>query len=118
MVMLDHKDEKKISSMKSSVVVLEKGSVFSHHEEPEGVIDNTGSIEIIHNRWFDIINGVPTQCLANCKYVPICYGGCKWMAKEGKPKCNKEFYERHLKDYLKLYVNANYANKIEKESLC
>ena len=88
------------------------------YEEPEGVIDNTGSIEIIHNRWFDIINEVPTHCLANCKYVPICYGGCKWMAKEGKPKCNKEFYDRHLKDYLQLYVNANYMDLIDKESIC
>ncbi|HET56366.1 MAG TPA: radical SAM protein [Ignavibacteria bacterium] len=88
------------------------------YEEPEGMIDHTGGIEIIHNRWFDIINEVPRQCLANCKYVPICYGGCKWMAKEGERKCNKEFYDRHLKDYLKLYVNANYANEIEKESLC
>ena len=88
------------------------------YEEPEGVIGNTGSIEIIHNRWFDIINEVPTHCLANCKYVPICYGGCKWMAKEGKPKCNKEFYDRHLKDYLKLYVNANYMDLIDKESIC
>jgi len=34
MVMLGQKDKKKSSSMKSSVVVLEKGSVFSHHEEP------------------------------------------------------------------------------------
>jgi len=34
MVMRNQKDEKKDISMKSSVVVLEKGSVFSHHEEP------------------------------------------------------------------------------------
>ncbi|MBN1596655.1 MAG: radical SAM protein [Bacteroidales bacterium] len=88
------------------------------YEEPEGMINNNGDIEIIHNRWFRIINEVPNQCLSNCKYVPLCYGGCRWMAKEGEHKCNKEFYDRHLKDYLKLYVNANYANKIEKESLC
>lgn len=88
------------------------------YEEPEGLIDNNGEMKIIHNRWFEIINEVPYQCLSNCKYVPICYGGCRWMAKEGKPKCNKEFYERHLKDYLKIYVNANYGSKIEKVDLC
>jgi len=88
------------------------------YEEPEGLIDNNGEMKIIHNRWFEIINEVPYQCLSNCKYVPICYGGCRWMAKEGNSKCNKEFYDRHLKDYLKMYVKANYGDKIEKGKLC
>ncbi len=47
------------------------------------------------------------SCPADCKYLPICQGGCRVFAYlEGKdltrPFCRKEFFDRHLPELIKV----------------
>jgi len=69
---------------------------------PDGKIDKNGKLSISNSRWYKMC--IKTKpCVYECKYGPICYGGCRWM--EGtSTKCNKEIFEATLPPMLKAYV--------------
>ena len=85
------------------------------YSTPDGYIDKEGNLIITSSRWYSLINFEP-PCALTCKFGPICYGGCKWMATASKSQisCNIE----HLRNYnafLTLYIRSRYQKLLEGE---
>ncbi|GAB6134512.1 radical SAM protein [Thermococcus henrietii] len=85
------------------------------YSNPDGYIDEDGNLIIMNSRWYSLINFEP-PCAFNCKFGPICYGGCKWMASALKSKisCNIEHLQNYS-EFLTLYVKSRYKKLLEGE---
>lgn len=74
----------------------------------ETVIDNLNSHCINYNMDFDVC-GLNDKC-KECKYLPICFGGCEYERKLGKSGC--EFNDMIIKGYLKVLIEM-YEDLVE-----
>lgn len=85
------------------------------YSTPDGYIDNDGNLVITNSRYYSLINLEPS-CAFNCKFGPICYGGCKWMSSASKShtSCNRG-YLRNYDAFLTLYVKSRYKRLLEGE---
>ena len=54
--------------------------------------------------WYDTIKKVPA-CVKECKYAPVCYGGCKM-----NKKCNKDFFDRNLENNIKEHIINSHSD--------
>ncbi|BAD86349.1 hypothetical protein, conserved, radical SAM superfamily [Thermococcus kodakarensis KOD1] len=85
------------------------------YSNPDGYIDEEGNLVITSSRWYSLINFEP-PCALNCKFGPVCYGGCRWMASSSKSKisCNIEHLQNYS-EFLALYVKSRYKKLLEGE---
>ena len=55
------------------------------------------------------------MCVYNCKYGPICYGGCIYLKSKGIPTCLRILYgEENLERLVRAYVFSRYREVIER----
>lgn len=54
--------------------------------------------------WYSTLRKVP-ECVKECKYAPICYGGCKMNR-----KCNKDFFDRSLEGLIEAHISSTFSN--------
>ncbi|MEM4490728.1 MAG: radical SAM protein [Desulfurococcaceae archaeon] len=59
------------------------------------------------------------DCTRNCKYAPICYGGCIYLQHKNIPTCLRVIYgDEYLEKLIRAYIISTYGNTIvNKESL-
>lgn len=102
-----------LSYYKNSFAVDENLQVYKCpgylYEEPDGFITPSGELEITSTRWYEMINDEPS-CLENCKYAPICYGGCRWQA--GGPSninCNKKSLDQNIEQLIRAHAISVYG---------
>lgn len=83
------------------------------YEQPDGFIGADGKLRITNARWYKALLFEP-ECLDDCVYAPICYGGCRWRAGGfSSINCNKSWFENNLAELLMSYVASNHMQGIE-----
>ncbi len=76
--------------------------------QPDGFIGADGILRITNARWYNALLFEP-ECLDDCVYAPICYGGCRWRAcGVSSINCNKTWFENTLAELLLSYVTSNH----------
>ncbi|MGC9103865.1 MAG: SPASM domain-containing protein [Candidatus Methanodesulfokora sp.] len=79
--------------------------------QPDGNITEMGELDIKSPNWFRYIVDEPL-CIKDCKYAPICFGGCKYLRSKNIRECLSSLYPRILLEKLiRLYVVSNYREK-------
>ena len=83
------------------------------YDTPIGYISDNGAI-LTSKIKEDIITSNP-QCIYNCKYAPICYGGCVYLKSKNAPTCLRVLYgDEYLERIIRAYVFSKYREVIER----
>ena len=83
------------------------------YDTPIGYISNN-SVTITSRIKDEVITSDP-QCIYNCKYGPICYGGCVYLKSKGAPTCLRVLYgDDYLERLVRAYVFSRYREVIER----
>lgn len=89
-----------------------------------GKLDDNGNLETInivsYNRQMFGADPLEDPICSQCRYLPICHGGCPMQRIEnkfeGKKNCTCTFYKGHIADFMKVYlamIKEDTANKTE-----
>ena len=105
-----------MSYLNNSFAVDEKLQVYKCpgllYEQPDGLITPEGNLKIINAHWYKSIIFEP-ECIDDCVYAPICYGGCRWRAGGvNKINCNKEWLDKNIKKLILAYAISDYASSL------
>ena len=71
------------------------------YQEPSAVLRDN-EIVIKDEKWYEFLNN-DSDCIKECEYAPICFGGCKWSK-----ECNRKLYEAAFEKILQAYVISFY----------
>lgn len=77
-----------------------------------GRLDNDGNMEIMnivsHNRQLYGADPLEDPICSDCKYLPVCHGGCPMQRIEnkfeGKKNCTCTFYKGHIADFMRIHL--------------
>jgi len=76
------------------------------YQKPVGEITEQGNLEIRDNFWYQAVTLEP-ECIYDCIYGPICFGGCLWMAGGlDKTSCKKKIHAKLLVEAMKIHVTT------------
>ncbi len=89
-----------------------------------GKLNDNGNLETInivsYNRQMFGADPLEDPTCSQCRYLPICHGGCPMQRIEnkfeGKKNCTCTFYKGHIADFMKVYlamIKEDTANKTE-----
>lgn len=79
---------------------------------PIGRIVDEKTIVISPERFIPVV--YDPLCADNCKYAPICYGGCIYLKSKNVPTCLKMLYgEEHLERLLRVYAISKYRDLVK-----
>ena len=116
--MLLEKDSYCSTCLKNSFTIDPKGKIFKctidfGDEYSVGSITEDGTINLdhmTHSRWYSHIPGSDPKC-KECKFLPLCYGGCSYHRINGKRACPYESFD--LKGLLELqYLAVSHSQSI------
>lgn len=76
------------------------------YEKPVGRINDNGTLIITDNFWYEAIT-LESDCVSDCIYGPICYGGCHFQAGSlEKNLCDRKTHDILIKSRIKLYADS------------
>lgn len=78
--------------------------------DPVARLGDNGALEGFRPGWYESVAGEP-ECAAGCKYGPICFGGCKFMSKDGASTCPKTVNDSMLDERIRVYLDSLSALK-------
>jgi len=79
---------------------------------PIGRIVDEKTIVVSPEKFHPVVYDPP--CTKNCKYAPMCYGGCIYLKSKNVPTCLKVLYgEEHLERLLRAYAVSKYRELVE-----
>ncbi len=82
------------------------------YQKPVGKITEQGNLEIRDNFWYQAVTVEP-ECIYDCIYGPICFGGCLWMAGGlDKTLCKKKARAKLLGEAMKIHAITLRKKKI------
>lgn len=76
------------------------------YSENQGFLSED-AINITDPEWYEFVQK-DTKCVDNCKYAPICYGGCNWSQGKKEKNCMKSIYDVSLVPKLQAYTMSTY----------
>jgi len=83
------------------------------YDTPIGYFNNNDVT--LTSRIKDEITTRDPQCIYNCKYGPMCYGGCIYLKSKGAPTCLRMLYgDEYLERLVRAYVFSRYREVIER----
>lgn len=93
----------------STLVIDPTGDIYKCEAfvgRPQFCVGNVRTNRFNH-RYYEFVTMKPWQDCLDCPYVPMCGGGCRYIAqlKHGdytKPACDKEYYEKIFPQLLKM----------------
>lgn len=78
----------------------------------DGLITRDGAFRIESIYWYRNLVIEP-PCTADCKYAPLCYGGCTYLRQQGVSTCLRYLYgENSINRLISLYVKTRYSEMI------
>ncbi len=72
---------------------------------PVAALDQNGVLNGFRPEWYGSVLRNP-GCAVGCKYGPICFGGCKFMGKDGASTCPKKINESMLQERIQIYLES------------
>lgn len=72
---------------------------------PVAALDENGMLGGFRPEWYKSVLKEP-GCAAGCKYGPICFGGCKFMAKDGASTCPRKINDSMLHERVRIYIES------------
>ncbi len=73
--------------------------------DPVARLGAGGALEDFRPGWYESVTEEP-KCASGCKYGPICYGGCKFVSKDGAVTCPKKVNDNMLDDRIRVYMES------------
>jgi len=84
------------------------------YTKPVGKIATEKLMVLDPHRYKPILND--PECTVNCKYAPICYGGCVYLQYKNIPTCLRVIYgDEYIEKLLRAYIMSNYKDIIKSE---
>lgn len=80
--------------------------------QPVGAVRKDSRLELSPG-WYEAVAYEP-PCALDCRYGPICYGGCRALAGGlGRVHCRKPYFDEVFADLVRAYVLANHAQGLQ-----